>query len=327
MSSVLTPLDAPGKQLVSSRLSEALGANSHSIEVEIEQAGPESVFAAVASLFNAADDEFIATSQQLANRLSRAQTVGSIKSGIAVIIEATVGPDANPQRTAIIVKAESDAAFIKRTAGGRLTLEYVRDMVFGPQQRLFKIGAFVEIRQPEDAAQPRTAAEFSAVVYDHGLDIKTVHPAAKYFYSGFLGTSMAPSAPALNKVFYLTTAEFIKQSNRTREEKWELKAGLNSYFRSEEATISARAFGDRFLRDDAERASYRRMLHEARFPARAVQKDDRFIRENLRIRRLTFSSRVVISGPADGWNNNVEVVDQTEEAITLKIKGNIVEDQ
>lgn len=326
MSDTLTLLVGAGKDLVSRRLAEALGDGSHSIEVAVERDEAGSVFATSAGLLDAPDTEFIAASKQLADRLSRAQNVGSIKSGVALVIHATVGPDTASKRLLVIVKAESDAAFIKRKGSGGLTLEFVGEMVFGAQQRLFKIGAFLENRSPTEDDVTRQKRDFATFVYDHQLNIKGAGLAARYFYSTFLGTTMAPSAPALNKVFHDTTVTFITESQRQRSEKWELRQHLVSYFKSQESTISARDFADRYLSAE-ERTPYIRLMREANVPTRALQKDVTFLTNQLRMRRITFSNRVSLTAPAENFDQTITIVEENTNWTTVKISGTVTDDR
>jgi len=46
-----------------------------------------------------------------------------------------------------VLKAESDSAFIKEKTAKGLLLKFISEMVFGAQQRLYKIGCFVETKR------------------------------------------------------------------------------------------------------------------------------------------------------------------------------------
>lgn len=325
MSQTLTELDPSGLQLVSRRLAEALGTESHSIEVRIEETGTDSAFHLATSLFEADNTSFVSISHQLANKLSRAQTVGSIKSGVAVIIQALIGSDAAPHRLVAIVKAESDAAFVKRNSGQEVTLEFVKEMVFGAQQRLFKIAAIVERPGvvPNEAADP---SDFEVVVYDHQMNIKGEGSAAQYFYRTFLGATMVASTPQINKRFFEATGQFIANSNRNRDERSALRSDLISYLRSNETTVSGRQFGERYLRDNEERRQYLAFLHRSQVPRGTFEKDTRFFAHQLKIRRLTFAHRIHLSAPAEGFDRLVQVMDSTPEATTLRIAGALIDE-
>lgn len=323
MSTALSQLDPAGLRLVSRRVAEALGTDSHSVEVEVAEAGDGSAFQMCSSLLDAAAPEFIATSQRLATKLSRSQNVGSIKGGIALIFQGSAGPATQRQRLIVVVKAESDSAFIKTNNPTGVLLQFVREMVFGAQQRLFKVGAFIEVRRRPGT--PRAKSDFETVVYDHQMNIKGAGQAAQYFYATFLGTTMAPSAPQLSKQFFDATTKFINESNRTRAERWELRNHLVSYLRSNEPTISGKIFSDRFLRAD-ERQAYLGLLREEGLPGRAIPKDNRFIDSQLKLRKLTFSNRIQLSGPSDAFANSI-TVEEGENSTTIRIAATVVDDR
>ena len=325
MSAVTSQLDPAGVRLVRGRVAEALGTDSHSVEVEISEDGAGSAFQMCALLLDADEAQFVATTQALANKLSHSQNVGSIKAGIALIFQAQAGPPEDRKRLVVIVKAESDSAFIKEKLQTGVSLRYVSEMVFGAQQRLFKIGAFVENRRR--SGLPRAKADFQTMVYDHQMNIKGAGQAAQYFYSTFLGTTMAPSAPQLNKQFFEATTAFIDASGRSRDERWALRNHLVSYLKSNETTIQGRIFGDRFLRDDEERRAYLLILREAGLPGRAVQKDTRFIFNQLKQRRLTFSNRIQLTGPSDVFEKTIKVIAEDAESTTIRIAATVVDDR
>ena len=324
MSTESSQLDQAGLRLVSRRVAEALGTDSHSVEVEVSVDGDGSAFQMSASLLDAAEAQFVGTTQALANKLSRSQNVGSIKPGIVLIIQAQAGVAEDRKRLLVIVKAESDSAFIKENLQSGVSLRFVNEMVLGAQQRLFKIGAFVETRRRPGA--PRSKVDFETMVYDHQMNIKGAGQAAQYFYSTFLGTTMAPSAPQLNKQFFDATTAFIDNSGRTRAERWELRNHLVSYFRSNESTIHGRTFGDRFLQEADERQEYLRLLREAGLPGRAIQKDIRFIDTQLRQRKLTFSNRIQLTGPSDEFARSITVEEAAGSTI-IRIAATVVGDR
>lgn len=325
MSSRVSQLDQAGLQLVARRVAEALGMDSHSIQVDITDSSDGSAFRLASMLLDSNDDSFVTVSQRLANKLSQAQNVGSIKPGIALIFQGAVGSATQRHRLIVIVKAESDSAFIKKNLQTGVSLEFVREMVLGAQQRLFKIAAFIELRPSDGAA--RNPADFETLVYDHQMNIKGAGQAAQYFYSTFLGASISPGAPELTKRFFEATTAFINESTRSRTEKWELKNHLTSYLRSNEATISARTFGERFLGNEEERRAYHSTLREAGLAGRSIPKDTRFIDAQLKVRRLTFSNRIQLSGPSDAFAASV-TVDETQAPQTIiRIAATVVDDR
>lgn len=323
MSQALAPMDENGRILVARRLADALGTESHSIEVDIEEEDEGSAFQLATALLDVSDEQFVTLSRALAIKLSKAQTIGSIKSGVAVVIQAEAGPTASRHRLAVIIKAESDSAFVKRNVNEGVLLEFVKEMVFGAQQKLFKIAALAEMKS---GTCPRRAREFEVLVYDHQMNIKGEGTAAQYFYARFLGATMVASTPQLNKRFFDATSEFISRSNRTREEKWALRGDLISYFRSREGMISGRDFADRYIPDVAERRAYASALRDADVPNRNIEKDTRFFANQLKQRRLTFSNRVNLTAPAEGFSQAVQIIETTPDSTTIKIAGTVMGD-
>jgi hypothetical protein len=61
-------------------------------------------------------------------------------------------------------------------------------------------------------------------------------------------------------------------------------------------------------------------------PGRAIPKDTRFIGNQLKQRRLSFSNKVNLSAPAEGFDRQVKIVKATAEATTLEIAGTLVDE-
>ena len=79
-------------------------------------------------MLDAKDGTFIKHSKELAARLTNAQNAGTIKAGIAVVADGTMGNDAKPTRFVAILKAESDSAFVKEKGAKGLLLKYLSDI-------------------------------------------------------------------------------------------------------------------------------------------------------------------------------------------------------
>ncbi|MCY2924808.1 MAG: nucleoid-associated protein, partial [Planctomycetota bacterium] len=81
--------------MLCTRLTDSLGSDSHSVELAVELDGAGSCFDVVTNLFDARDKDFVEHSQDLAARLTNAQTAGTIKPGIAMVLDGTMGSNAN----------------------------------------------------------------------------------------------------------------------------------------------------------------------------------------------------------------------------------------
>src|SRR6266496_1969874 len=75
-------LDPKGSQLLSRRLTDSLGSESHSVELKVELDNEGSSFDGVTRLLDAKDGEFVRLSKKLAAGLTNAQNSGTIKAGI-----------------------------------------------------------------------------------------------------------------------------------------------------------------------------------------------------------------------------------------------------
>lgn len=315
-------LDPKGEQLLCKRLTDSLGSDSHSVELAVELDGEGSPFHIVTQLLNASDRDYIKLSKELAARLTNAQTAGTIKSGIAVFIDGTMGNNSTPERFVAVLKAESDAGFVKEKTPKGLLLKFISEMVLGAQQRLYKIGCFVETQLSDDGDGIRSKEEFQVVVYDHQMTNTGSNEAARYFYGGFLGCRLADNAARLTKVFYEESCKFIDGLKLTPEKRLEARTHLVSYLKSEERHLSIKDFSERYLPSQY-REPFAKQLKLAKFPARNVPKDVKHIKRRLQIRRMVFSSKVRISAPEEDFNELVKLHGEQDGWTNVSIKGSL----
>ena len=320
----LLELDPKGHQLLRTRLTDSLGSESHSVELAVELDGAGSCFDVVSKLFGARDKDFVKHSQDLAARLTNAQTAGTIKAGIAMVVDGTMGSNAKPNRFVAILKAESDAGFVKEKTPKRLLLKFISDMVLSAQQRLYKVGCFIEGKRPTDGDGIRSKDDFQVLVYDHQMSNTGNNNAARYFYGSFLGCRLADSAPRLTRQFYEETCQFIDNLKLTPQKRLEARTHLVSYLKSQEPHLSVKDFAERFLPADF-RDAFAERFRKIKFPPRNVPKDIKDIRRRLQARRMVFSSRVKISAPEDEFEKLVQIVGENEGWTTVKISGSLEE--
>lgn len=317
-------LDPKGSQLLSKRLTDSLGSESHSVELDVELDKEGSSFDVVTRLLDAKNGEFVSLSKDLAARLTNAQNTGTIKSGIAVVLDGTMGSNARPTRFVAVVKAESDSAFVKEKSPKGLLLKFISDTVLGAQQRLYKIGCFVEARRRTDGDcnGVRSKGDFEVIVYDHQMSNTGNNNAARYFYGTFLGCRLADNASRLTRIFYEETSEFINGLKLTAEKRIEARQHLVSYLKSQENHFSVKEFAERYLPPGFRDAFFKR-FKKIEFPSRNVPKDITPIRRRLQVRRLMFTSKVRISAPEEGFEKLVKVVEENSEFTTVRIAGSL----
>ncbi len=314
-------IDPAGEQLLCKRLVDALGSESHSVELAVELDEDGSSFQLATQLLDAKKAAFIKGSQELAKRLTQAQVSGAVKAGIAVIVTGSMGSDGSPARFVVILKAESDAGFIKQKGPKGVSLAFITDLVLGAQQRLYKVGCFVE-KVRAAAAGARSKADFDVVVYDHLMSSTGKSEAARYFYGTFLGCRLADSASRLTKIFFDETRSFIDSLRTNPKQRMELRTHLVSYMKSEEPHISTRHFAERYLPNDLHQ-SYDQAMRRARFPARNVSKDNKHIRRSLQLRRVVFTSKVRIVASEEDFGDKVKILDEANGWTNVKIAGTL----
>lgn len=319
----LTTLDRIGLQTLQNRIVNALGDSSHSIEMDVTDTSLASTFQLGASLLNSQDAEYIEFSKQITYKLAEKQTTRSIPGGIIIIFSGVTGLNNYPFWG--IIKAEIQEGFIKETSSDTLLLKYITDLLLTPQQRLYKLGMFMEIGQTETALNERLDSDFKIYVYDHNMTRNETQHAAYYFYRDFLGCNYSPTDKKLTSDFYTETKNFIKIADIDDDEKNELSTALFTYMKvSQEQVIHVESFADEFLPTEEIKQGYIDYMESKSFPTHAIGKDLTFIKNKLRQRKVTFSNNVKIIAPADDFSNLLTIQPDRENDQTIVIiKGHI----
>ena len=316
----LTSLDELGLQTLQNRIINALGDNSHSIEMDVVNSSEDSTFQFGAQLLSSVDSDFIEISKKIAYRLAENQSSRGIPGGIVLIFSGTTG--IKDSKTWGIIKAEIQEGFVKEHATDSILLRYITDLLLTPQQRLYKLGMFIEIGEDleNDLRDPK---DFKNFVYDHNMTRNESQHAAYYFYRDFLGCNYSPTDKKLTQDFYFETKNFIKSTELTEEEKGELNTALFTYMKvSQEQIIHVEEFADEYLPTEELKQEYINFMELKAFPTHAVGKDLAYIKTKLRQRKVTFSSNVKIIAPADEFSNLVDISPDLENEQTIvKIKG------
>ncbi len=316
----LTPISDKGRETIEARIATALGSESHSVEMTVDEVGEGSAFLYCAKALAAPDNQFVGFSQSLASKLTRSQTSGSVKSGIAVVITGTVGTVASPRRFIAIVKADSDEGFAKVANGKDFELTFIEEMVLGTNNKLYKIGCFIEKFESDPGDDPNPS-NFDALVFDHLLNQSSGN-VALYFYKTFLGCELAHTAKRLTKEFHEHSSRFIDALEVPQEDKVDLKNSLSAYLRSNRRTCSVKDFAADFL-DPKVRSAYEKHMGGSGVPLRDIAKDTTLIKSKLRTRRLKFSNNVRITGPSDGFEKYVQVVGLDGDWTMVKVLGQL----
>jgi len=310
LNSSLTEFDQEALPILEQRIIDAIGAGSKSVEMDIANKNSESVYDFVMNIFGDQSNEevFIQKSQKITTRLSDSQMAKNLPGGIVVVIDGICGISAIP--FVIIIKAELQNGFRK---SAKNTIEYVKDLLLTPQQKLYKMGAF--IRQPDTV---------KAFVYDYNMSKTDESGLAAYFYDAFLGLKMLHTDKHYTALFYNGTRQFINDnSNFDVEKKYDLNTGLYAYLKSDALqTISIQDFANNYIGDPKERDNYSQFMEENVFPdwhARSINKDLSNIKSKLKMRKMSFGENIRLSGPSDIFEQKVHILEENTGAETGEI--------
>jgi nucleoid-associated protein YejK len=303
-------MSSKANQALQQRLVEALGNNSHSIEMDINDKRSDGIPNFAKSLYEMGDTEFVTKSRYVAEKLSEAQVSMQIPGGIVIIINGTSGVNKYP--CCAIIKAEVHTGFHKKEKNGGISAEYLSDLFLTPQQKLYKIGFFIF-----------KETEIKALVYDHNMTRLETKQAAKYFYESFLGCKIADSSKILTQNFFILTGEFINELDIETEKKLDYQDSLYSYLKNKnDSTLSISEFSEKYL-DLEHRDIYNSYMLTATFPAIAIVKELDLIKNKLRRRKISFSSGVTVQRSSGSLKEVLSIIESSESSTTIKISGKI----
>jgi len=302
ISESLTYLNNDGTDELQLRIVDAIGKDSKSVEMEIYKKNENSIHSYVTKIINEDSDEvFINASASIARNLSEAQTSRNLPGGILVIIDGTTGVE--NKKFLAIIKAELQGGFQKASNS---TIEYVKDLLLTPQQKLYKIGIFLDSIEADDTR---------AFVYDYNMSRSQENGMAIYFYDNFLGCKIAHTDKYFTNRFYHETKNFIdKVGVFNDEEIFNLHTHLYSYLNSETNTLNITDFSNLYISEASKKDAYYAHMEEVlgdNMIHRSITKDLSDIKSRLRMRKVIFSNKVKISAPSDNFEKNVKIVDET----------------
>jgi hypothetical protein len=310
-----TQLDPGGLSTLQERMINTLGDESYSIEMSIAQEDPSSAYAVCCQLLDSNDGSFKSLSNQLAIKLTAAQSSRRIPGGILVIFDGLVGNQNH--RYIGLIKAEIHSGFSLQETDNNLLLKFLSDLLLTPQQKLYKIAAFIELHRPA-SPQLRTPADFKVLVYDHNMTRFETRQAARYFYETFLGCIFSPSDKKLTSDFYHDTREFVQSLVLADEAKLDINSSLYTYLKVDQSTVIKVAdFAQQYLEPPI-RDNYQSFMAEKGLPQNAITKDVTYIKNYLRRRNLHFTSGVKITAPSQHFDELVRITDNDNTVVSIQ---------
>jgi len=305
------------------RITEALAARSHGIEMSIRHGVADSFLNLAASTFDSPVESFITTSQRLANKLTEAQFNSGAPGGILIIVTGRVGDDQRPFFA--VIKAETQTGFSAQESEQQLNMQYLNELLLTPSQRFYKVGFLVSIENcSQDESGNYPSSSFKAFLFDHLMTSTDTSKAAAYFYNTFLGMDINLSSKKITQDFYETTRDFINSAEITQEQKLELHEALRSELRSNKATLNINSFADDHLPEELKH-DYKILVASKKLPENSFIKDNEYIASKLKRRsRLIFSNDIWMSVPPENFKELVEILPNDNDNTTLiKINGTL----
>lgn len=314
----LSILNDRGIETLEERIINAIGSESNSMEMEIKDIDNGSCVSIVDELINLSDTDFIERSKRIAYKLAEAQVSRRIPGGVVVVVQGIAG-EVVDKNFIVIIKAEIHNGFTRTNN----VLSYLSDLLLTPQQKLYKIAAFLE----NNVEAEELGSKYELCVYDHNMKKSETKDAATYFYGSFLGSIFKRNSKIVTKEFYEATKDIINNMDITDDEKVDLNMGLYTYVKSPvNATISVDEFANQYLKEEM-RDNYHYCMQEKGIPNTAISKDLGYLNSRLKQRRIKFTSEVSITAPSDKFNDSVRVLECSDNKSIIEITGKIKEQQ
>jgi hypothetical protein len=298
----LVTLAQTAKDYLREQVIAALTSNSKCLEMTIAEPLTVGATASIAQqLLSSNDDLFIQNSRSLADSLTKVQFSRSIPGGMLLIFQGTVGG----KKYLGILKAEVIEGF-QTTDDDAIKL--LEDLFLTKGTRLYKMGLFI---QPmNDEAFPKGWKSF---VFDTGIEGGDRQQAANYFYGSFLGCVFPQNAASQTKLFFQTTAEFVR-TNFEGTERSDITSSLFTYLKVKNSnTVSPSEFAKDFLKPDIH-DQYLDFLKAKNVPIAVIKKDLSEI--SFKRRRLRFGETVQLTAKPEDYDKLLEIkeIDGKDEA-------------
>jgi hypothetical protein len=322
----LVHIDPTVSEMVVGRISKSLGHHSHGIQADFFDMGEGSMFRRACSMMDCPDDEFVVLARESAQRLAKVQQAKAFDPSKLIAMSGTVTASQRP--FVAFIKADMEAALTEGKKGGQTVLEIMKNLFMTDSQRLYKIGYIARTASGNGKkAGQYVHDQHSIHIFDHLMTGTESRKAAFYFYSEFLGSDVSASDRRLTQDFYEKTLKFIKDQDFSPSKRIDLIESLRAELRSNIQSVSVADFATAHLsaKDGPKYVTY---MEKSKFPAHAITKDTEYVKSKLRRRqRITFTTGVQISTPADQVKDLVKITQNDNGTSTVVIKGTVASNE
>ncbi|KEQ02517.1 hypothetical protein GV68_21780 [Pseudorhizobium pelagicum] len=285
------------------RITEALSAQSKSIELRIVKSNGGSALGVARQLVLSGDAEFPQLSNLMADALADAQKSRGIPGGMLLVFDGKVGKDERP--FVGVIKAEMQSGFQRRPGAAKVVTEFLENIFLTPATRLYKLAVFIaeDIQVVDDT-------KWKCVVFDSNITAARRENAAVYFYDGFLGCAFPENGKYETAKFFDLTKEFVRSSVTDRDLRRDLSDALFAFVKVEQApTFTSQQFGEAYLPMEL-RDPFNKFLETKKFPTdRAVVRDTSEMGSRLRRRKYKFGPDIEFSASPEAIRNGTATIE------------------
>lgn len=284
------------------RITDALSAQSKSIEMRIVKDSLASIVGIARRLVIADDQSFPSISNLVADNLADAQKSRGIPGGMLLVFDGTVGADDIP--FVGVMKAEMQSGFQRRSGAAKVVTEFLENIFLTPATRLYKLALFIAT-----AKSVTDETGWRCFIFDSNITAARRENAAVYFYDGFLGCAFPENGKYETARFFDLTKEFVRTSVNDRDLRRDLGDALFTFVKVEQSpTFTSQEFGDAYLPPELQ-DPFNKFLEGKKFPTnRAVVRDISDMGGRLRRRKYKFGHDIEFSASPEAIRSGTVVI-------------------
>lgn len=314
-------LDSEAKRALVNRITRAFGNDSHSIKMNISDTGDNSAYKYITDFWmtDQNDNEFLELSKNLTLLMAGAQKNRLFSDSILVTVKGTAkGIEAD---FIAVIKAEIQDGFNIIENNGEQLLTYINTLLMTRQQKLHKIGFFINNQVRGRQIEVKDVSTF---LFDSNTGDSVSDSKAEYFYKTFLGLTFRQDADVITNKFYVASKKFINESNMSALERIRLQTALHDYLRvRKELYINPSQFANEYIDNNEMKDAYLKSIENAGIPGINTRKDTSMIKDQ-KVRRLAFENSVKITVPIEEFDDTITIEENKDGDTIVTIKGKYV---
>lgn len=292
------------KDILISRIQEALSNSSKTFQLEYEDKSDGSIYTIVKEIKSKSDKEFISITKSLADNLADSHFRTKIPGGYCLIGD---GKTKDDKIFFFIIKAELQEVF--NIENNKLVL--IKDVFLSPAKDFYKIGFFIE-----------SGKKYLPFMYDDQFSLQK-KDLTEYFYGKFLGLTTDKNDKLKSKNFFDDTKLFIDNNVENLKDKIGLLGALKTLYREDTTgVISPKDFSDTYLEGKLKDLFDKKIVTE-KYPI-SFTKDIELIENRIDLQRISIplSYGVTIVGNTTDLNE-LEIINDPSKRTLQELEPQI----